>query len=154
LETRLVVDLGLEMQGHAKLACPLLQDQKQLASRAAAESVAADPMHGAAEVHGDIVPIREFLGDAAIAWRIVCLEIVERRVGEHHAETESVIGAVALIDRDVGVGPLLPEQDRGIEAGRSTTDDRDLHEGLLARAEEDRSMRIILNIKYLLTSPR
>src|SRR5205807_6073220 len=79
--------------------------------------------------HGNIVPIGEFLGDAAIARRIVLFEIVQRGVGEHHAEAEGVVGAVALIDRDLGLRPLLSQQDRGIETGRSAADDRNLHNG-------------------------
>ena len=126
----LVLDVGLEDQGDAEFARPLLQDQEQLAARAAAKAVAADPMHRAAEMHGDIVPIGKFLGDAAIAWGIVFLEIVERRIGEHHAEAERIVGAVALIHRDLGLRPLLLQQDRRIKPGRSTTDDRDLHGSL------------------------
>ena len=114
-KARLVVDVGLEHQRDAKLARPLLQDQEQHPARAAAETVAADPVHRAAEVHGDIVPIGEFLGDAAIARGVVFLEIVERGVGEHHAEAEGVVGAVALVDRDLGLRPLLLQQDRRIE---------------------------------------
>src|SRR5713226_934704 len=78
-------------------------------------------------MHGDIIPISEFLGDTAVAWGIVFFEIVQRGVGEHHAEAESVVGAVALVDRDLGVRPLLSKQDRRIETGRSSPDDRDLH---------------------------
>ena len=81
-------------------------------------------------MHRDIVPIGEFLGDAAIAGRIVLFEIVQRGVGEHHPEAEGVVGTVALVDRDLGLRPLLPEQDRGVQAGRPATDDRDLHESL------------------------
>ncbi len=58
-KARLVLDVGLEQQGDAELARPLLQDQEQRAARAAAETVAADPVHRAAEMHGDIVPIGE-----------------------------------------------------------------------------------------------
>ena len=125
----LVLDIGLEPQDYAEFARPLLQDQEQRAARAAAEAIAADPVHGAAEMHGDIVPIGELLGDTAIALRIVFLEIVQCGVGKHHAEAEGVVGAVALIDRDLGLRPLLLEQDRGIETGRSAADDRDLHNG-------------------------
>ena len=57
----LVLDIGLELQGDAEFARPLLQDQKQRAARAAAETVAADPVHRAAEMHRDIVPIGELL---------------------------------------------------------------------------------------------
>ena len=129
-ETGFVVDVGLEHQGHAEFARALLQDQEQLAARAAAEAIAADPMHRAAEMHRDIIPIGEFLGNAAIARRIVLFEIVQRGVGKYHAEAEGVVGAVALIDRDLGLRPLLPEQDRGVQTGRPAADDRDLHESL------------------------
>ena len=122
-----VVDIGLEQQRHAEFAGALLQDQQQRPARAAAKAVAADAVHGAAEMHGNVVPIGEFLGDAAVARRIVFLEIVERRVREHHAEAEGVVGAVALIDRDLGLRPLLFQEDRGIETGRSAADNRDLH---------------------------
>jgi hypothetical protein len=120
------------------------QDQKQRATRAATKTVAADPVHRAAEVHRDIVPIGELLGDAAIARGIVFLEIVEGGVGKHHTETESVVGAVALVDRDLGLRPLLFQQDRGIETGRSSADDRNLHESL-RRSE---TIRIILTLKH------
>ena len=132
------------MQDDAEFARPLLQDQEQLAPRAAAKAVAADPMHRAAEMHGDIVPIGEFLGDAAIARQIVFLEIVERGVGEHHAETEGVVGAVALVDRDLGLRPLFLQQDRSIETRRSATDDRDFH-GSLRRSCQ--TIEIILSLK-------
>ena len=130
-KARLVVDLGLEVQPDAEFTRAFLQDQQQLAARAAAKAVAADAVYGAAEVHGDIVPIGEFLGDPAIARRIVFLEIIERCIREHHAETERIVGAVALIDRDLGLWPLLLEQDRRIETGRSAADDRDLHGSLI-----------------------
>ena len=143
-KARLVVDIGLEQQGDAELARPLLQDQQQHPARAAAEAVAADPVHRAAEVHGDIVPIGEFLGDAAIARGIVFFEIVQGGVGKHHAEAEGVVGAVALIDRDLGLRPLLLQQDRRIETRRSTTDDRDLHESLRRCYL---TFRIVLNLK-------
>src|SRR4030095_236381 len=96
--------------------------QQQRPTRTAAETVAADAMHGAAEMHGDVVPIGEFLGDAAVALWIVFLEIVQRGVGEHDAEAEGVVGAVALIDRDRGLRPLLFQEDRGIENGRPAAD--------------------------------
>src|SRR5690349_7835672 len=99
-------------------------------------------------MHGDIVPVGEFLGDAAVARRIVLLEIVEGGVGKNDAETEGVVGAIALIDRDDGLRALLLQQDRGIQACRSTTDDRDLHERLRKGNFGD-----ILNLKYLLTRP-
>ena len=106
-EARYLIDIGFEHQMNAEFARALLQDREQHAARAAAKTVAADAVHRAAEMHGDVVPISEFLGDAAIARRIVFLEIVQRGVGKHHAEAEGVVGAVALIDRDLGLRPLL-----------------------------------------------
>ncbi len=126
-KSRFVVDIGFEQQRHAEFAGAFLQDQQQRPPRAAAKTVAADAVDGAAEMHGDIVPIGEFLGDAAVARRIVFLEIVQRRVREHHPEAERVVGAVALIDRDLGLGPLFLQEDRGVETGRSAADNRDLH---------------------------
>jgi hypothetical protein len=52
----------------------------------------------------------------------VSLEIVEGGVGKHHAKAEGVVGAVALIDNDLGIRPLLLQQDRGIETRRAATD--------------------------------
>ena len=63
------IDLGFEHQMNAKFARALLQDRQQHAPRAAAKAVAADAVHRAAEMHGDVVPVGEFLGDAAIALR-------------------------------------------------------------------------------------
>ncbi len=103
----LVVDIGFELKRHAEFAGALLQDQQQHAARAAAKAVAADAVDGAAEMHGDIVPIGEFLGDAAVARRIVLLEVIQRCIGEHHAEAKGVVGAVALVNRDLGLRPLL-----------------------------------------------
>src|SRR6266576_566993 len=141
----LVLDVGFEHQGDAEFARPLLQDQKQLATRAAAEAVAADPVHRAAKVHGDIIPIGKLLGNAAIARGIVFLEIVQRGIGKHHAKAEGVVGAVTLIHRDLGGWSLLFKQDRRVETGRSATDDRDLHESL----RRSGTIPIILNLKHL-----
>src|ERR1700722_14267866 len=105
-------------------------------------------MHGATEMHGDIVPIGELLRNSTIARRIVFLEIVEGRVGEDDPKAERIVGAVALIDGDFGIGPLLAKQDRSIEPSRSATDDRDLHKGL--RLSEN---VIILNLKHFSASP-
>jgi hypothetical protein len=44
-----------------------------------------------------------------------------------------------------GLRPLLLEQDRGIETGRPTADDRDLH----GKPPDRSDMRIILSLKDL-----
>ncbi|MHC2645244.1 hypothetical protein ACVJGB_008112 [Bradyrhizobium liaoningense] len=81
-------------------------------------------------MHGDVIPVGELLGDAAIARKIVLLEIVECRIREHHAEAEGVVGPIALVHRDVGGRALLLQQDRRIKTRRSATDDRDFHGSL------------------------
>ncbi len=129
-KARLVVDVRFEMQFDAELASTLLQDQEQRAPGAAAEAVAADAVGLTLEVDGDVVPIGEFLRDPAVARRIVALERVERRIGEHHAEAERVVGAVALVHHDLVRGILLLHQDREIEAGRASPDDGDFHGAL------------------------
>src|SRR3954454_7686638 len=108
-------------------------------------------MHRAAEMHGDIIPISELLGDASITRRVIFFEIVERRVGKHHTATEGIVGAVALIHSDIGLRPLFPEQDRRIEPSGPTTDDRDFHDGPPAQLRD----RNYFKPKIIsLTSPR
>lgn len=142
-EAGLVVDIDFETQVDAELVRPLLEDQEQLASRTAAEAVAAHPVHRAAEMHGDVVPVGEFLSDAAIARKIMLLEIVERGIREHHPEAKGVAGAIALIYGDVGARALLLEEDCSVETRRSATDDRDFH-GSLANLSGN---EIILTLK-------
>src|SRR3954451_14793166 len=101
-------------------------------------------MHCAAEVHGDIIPIGELLGDAPIARGIVFLEIVQRRVRKHHAEAERIVGPVSLVDRDFRLRPLLLQQDRGIKTGGTSADNCDLHKSLRASGP----ISIILNVKH------
>ena len=127
-EQALVIHVGFVAQRDAELLRTILQDQQQGAARAAAEAVAADPVLGAPEMDGDVVPIGEFPDDALIARQVVLLEIVQGRVGEHDAEAEGLVGAIALIDRDVGFRPELLQQDREIKPRRAAADDRRLHE--------------------------
>ena len=71
--------------------------------------------------------------DRAIAFPVVRLEIVERLVGEHHAEAEGVVGPVALEHGDAGRRPRLFHQDGEIQAGRASTDDVNVHARLRPR---------------------
>jgi hypothetical protein len=79
------------------------------------------------EVDGDVVPVREFLDDSAVARGIVALEVVQRRVGENDAEAERVVGRVPLVNRDVGSRLPFLHQYREIQARRATTDNSNLH---------------------------
>ena len=70
------------------------------------------------EMDRDVVPIGEILQDRGMADRIVAPEDIEGLVGEDDAEAERVVGAIALIQRDIALGAGLFQQDREIEAGR------------------------------------
>ena len=98
------IDLGLEFQLDAERAGALVQQLQQGHARAAAEAVAADAVHRALEMDFDVVPVGEVRRDRAIALEVVFLEGLERLVGEHDAEAEGVVGAVALVDRDAHRG--------------------------------------------------
>src|SRR5580704_6885832 len=75
----------------------------------------------------DVVPIGEMANDGAIALAVVGLEGVERLVGEHDAEAESIVGPVALEHGDARLRPGLLREDREIEAGRTAADDVNFH---------------------------
>jgi hypothetical protein len=92
-----------EVQPHPERPGALLHQQQKLPARAAAESVAADALDVALAMDLDVVPIGEGGGELGVALLVVGLEGVERLVGEHHAEAEGVVGAVALVDVDLGL---------------------------------------------------
>ena len=117
---------------HAQRAGALVQQHQQRAPRAAAEPVAADAVHGALEADLDVVPVGEVVGDRAVALPVVLLERIQRRVGEHDAEAERVVGAIALVDGDVGGRLGLLHQDREIEPRRAAAEHADAHRCLLA----------------------
>src|SRR5205807_2143168 len=117
---------------HPEGAGALVEQAQQGAARAAAKTVAADPVHGAAEVDLDVIPIGEIVDDRLVALAVVGLEVLERLVGEHYPEAEGVVRPVALVDRDALLRPGLLHQDCEVEAGRAAADHVDLH-GRLAR---------------------
>src|SRR5262249_52214687 len=81
----------------------------------------------AAEMDLDVIPVGEMADDGAVAFAIVALEGVERLVGEHDAEAEGIVGAIALEHDDPRLWPFALHQDREIEAGRPTADDLNFH---------------------------
>jgi hypothetical protein len=75
----------------------------------------------------DVVPVVEGAEDGARGRLVGRDQVAQRLVREHHAPAESVVGPVALDDRDLMRRILLLEQQRGIQAGRPATDAHDLH---------------------------
>src|SRR5690606_27606142 len=92
-----IVDLGLEIQGHAEFGCTLLQKLEQRHAANAAEAVAGGDGARAAIDDGDVVPIGEVVADGGSALRVVGGKVVERFVGQDHAPAEGVVGAVAFV---------------------------------------------------------
>ena len=84
-------------------------------------------MDRAAEMHLDVVPVCEAVGDGPVARRIGVAEGVERLVAEHHAEAEGVVRAVALHHRDTRFWQVALGQDGEVEAGGAAADHRDPH---------------------------
>ena len=116
-----------ELHLDAERTGTLLQPQQQGAPGTAAEAVAADAVHGAAEMHLDIVPIGEAVGDGAVARGIGVAEGVQGLVAEHHPETEGIVSAIALHNRDARFWHVALGQDGEVEAGGSAADHRDPH---------------------------
>src|SRR6185436_6192878 len=121
------LDLALEAHLHAELAPAVLQDVEQGVARTAAEAVAAGAHHLALVDHVDVAPVGEAPADALVGDEVVGLERIERLVGEHHAEAEGVVGAVALVDRDLPARPGLLREQREVQAAGSSSDDADFH---------------------------
>ena len=59
--------------------------------------------------------------------RHVALEKLKRAPGEHHAETESRVGRILLVDPDAPIREAPLDQQREQQAGRAGADDINLH---------------------------
>lgn len=99
-----LVDLGLEMQLHAQRAGAILQYQQQFAPSAAAETVAARADRLALEYEIDLIPVGECAGYRLVGLWVLAEESVQGLVGKNDAETKGIVGAVALVDVDPGLG--------------------------------------------------
>ncbi len=118
---------GLEVQLHAQLAAAFLQQLEQGHARAAAEAVAAAAQGAALDHDVHVAPVGEAPADRFVRGLVVIAKRPECRVGEHYAEAEGVVGAVALVDRDVPAWPSLLCEQREVQSARSAADDAHLH---------------------------
>src|SRR5262245_50112928 len=125
--------LGLVVHRDAELRRAPLQDLEQRQPADAGEPVAARLHHAALVPRVDVVPVGEVGGDVPVARLVGAAEVRERLVREHDAEAERVVGAVALGDRDVGVGVTLLDEDGEVQPGRAAADHVYSHGTLLAR---------------------
>ena len=117
----------------------LLQDDQHLLPAHAREAVAGRLHHLALEVDVDVVPVREGARDLGVGLGIGLAEVVERGVGEHHAEAEGVIRTISFVDRDLGRGVRAFHQNPEIQACRSCADAADFHGGTSRRRRVVRS---------------
>jgi hypothetical protein len=124
---RQVGDLRLVAQRHAERRAALLEDREQRLPGHAREAVAGGGQHLPAVVDVDVVPVGEGAGDRGVSLRVRLAEVVERRVREHDAEAERVLGPVALHDGDVVRGVGVLHEDREVEPRRAPADGDDLH---------------------------
>ena len=123
--------LLVEQQFDAQRPSAVMQQHEQGPARAAAEPVAADAVHRAANVDLDIVPIGEILHDRPVARHVGRGERVQSLVAEHHAETEGIVRAIAFDDGDTRPGPVPLQQDREIQTRRASADHRNAHAYLI-----------------------
>src|SRR5580704_7147172 len=120
----------LELDAHADRGRALLEDLEQRLALEAAEAVSRRAQHLAAELDRDVVPAREPRRDLRVALGIGGRQMAERRVAEHDAESERVVGPVALVDHDVVLGRDALDEDAEVEPGRAAADAGDLHDAL------------------------
>ena len=141
LELFEIGDLAREVKLDAELAATRVQNQQQRAALGAAEAVAGRSNHFAVEVEVDLVPIGEFARDGLVGRRVVIHQIVERLVGEHHAEAERIVRPVPLVNGDVVVRISFLHQQGEIEPAGTAADDDDFHAASFVRSRRDRSLR-------------
>src|SRR5690606_24825686 len=120
--------LGLVPDVDAQLGAAALQDLQQRQASDAGEAVPGRLQQVALVLDVDVVPVREVGRDVAMRRLVGGEQVAERLVGQHDAEAERVVGAVALDDVDARAREGLLQQDRGIQAGGSSADDVDAHE--------------------------
>jgi hypothetical protein len=86
------VGLGLEHQFHAQRLAARLQDVEQLLAPDAHEPMAARAHAVPLEVQLDVVPVVERHLDLVGGGGVPLAHVVHRRVREHHAPAEGVVG--------------------------------------------------------------
>jgi len=89
--------------------------------------VAAGSKRAAADVHLDVVPVREGVEDRGSALGIGLAQIAERLVGEDDTPAERVVRSIALDHRDAMSGVLPLHEEREIQSRRPAADADDVH---------------------------
>ena len=132
-----LVDLRrLDAESHVDVerSRPFLEQHEQFLAAGGREALAADREDGVVEVDVDVAPSREAPRDRRVEHRVRVLDAPERLVAEHHAQTERVVGGVALPDRDLVARVQPLRQDREVQPGRAAADDGDAPTHAAARS--------------------
>ena len=70
----------------------------------------------------DIVPVREGLRDLALRRLVGGAQVLQRRVGEHHAPSEGIERTIALQNAYLPIGKAPLDQDAKVETGGASPD--------------------------------
>ncbi len=119
--------LGAKAQVDAEGAAAPVQDVQQPAAAERGETVATGGQGAAPVDDVDVVPADELRLERAVDLRVGVLDAAEGLVGEDDAETEGVVGGIALPHGDLAGGVEAFEQGGGVEPGGPAADDRDPH---------------------------
>ncbi len=118
---REILDLPVEMDPGSQLEGTSGEDLQEAETSDGAEAVTRGSGEPTVPVDLDVGPVAHLPGDGAERRGVGGPQVVERFVGEDHAETERVVGAVALVDGYFGEIALL-EQDGGQQPSRTAAD--------------------------------
>ncbi len=117
-ELGLLANFVLERLLDAEARGALLQNVEQTLALDTREAMATGADRSAVDVHIDVVPVIEAVDDGGVRRRIGGSEARHGLVREHHAPTEGVVRAIALVDLDARARQRLLQQDRRIQARR------------------------------------
>ena len=81
----------------------------------------------AAVVDLDVLPPCRRLGHCPVRLRVCLTHVLERLVGEDHAEAEGVLDPIPLEDRHAVTRVVALQENGEIEARRPGANDRDVH---------------------------
>ena len=123
--------LGPEMNRYSVACRTTLQHVQEFLATHRRESISRHRETDTVDIHVDVIPVREGAAHVLEDRRVRCLDSAEGLVAEHDAETERVVGSVALPHGDVRTGVELFDEAREIQAAGSPTDHRDPHPGSL-----------------------
>ena len=118
---------GLEAEGDAEGAAALLEDLEEAFATDPAEAMAAGAVGAPADMDRDVVPPVEGRADRGAALGVRGAEVADGLVGEDDPPAEGVVGAVPLLDHDLGLRVSTLEEERGIEPPGSPSDHQHAH---------------------------